>query len=611
FDDYVSREEGTGCVHTAPGHGEEDYYTGLKYGLKPYSPVNEEGKFQGTVDWLNGKDVFIAQDEIVEFLKNKNILLLKEDIQHSYPTCWRCKNALIYRATYQWFLNVDKDSLRQKLLDATETVEWIPQWGKTRISNMIKNRPHWCLSRQRSWGVPLPIFYCNKCGHYLTNVEIIERIRKLFSQYGSNIWFEKDEKFLLEKEYNCQICGSQDFTKGLDIFDVWFESGVSWFAVLPDDPRLSYPCNYYLEGNDQHRGWFQVSLIPSVAINNIPPYKTVLTHGFIITEQGEKISKSADTGKIFSSSYLLKEYGADILRLAVLAWNAPDDLPISRKYLDQVASNYVKIRNTFRFMLANLYDFNPQNHSIEYKNFSFVDKVFYNKMIETLRMIEQHRRQYQFHKIYSLVTNFIIVELSALYFDIVKEKLYTLSSDALSRRSTQNVLWQLLRNFTIALAPVIPHTAEEIYSFSPHKSYPSVHLESWFNVETQDIDRKLLEDWDKIVKVRDEVNKILEELRSKKIIGRSREAEIEIKIKDNSFHQFLNSIHDELADIFLVSKVTFYLDSSLSSDYLIFAKKSDAPKCARCWLHTHSVGKNPRHPTICEKCLSIIEKLTR
>ncbi len=621
LDSFVSKEEGTGCVHTAPGHGEEDYNAGLKYKIEPYSPVDESGRFYGTVDWLNGKDVFAAQKEIVEYLKNHHYLLFSEEIEHSYPVCWRCKEALIFRATKQWFLDVDKHGLRQKLLDEVDKVRWMPSWGKTRMSNMIRNRPHWCLSRQRSWGVPLPIFYCNNCSQELTNVEIMERIQKIFLESGSIAWFEKSEKELLGKQYLCSNCKGSQFTKGDDIFDVWFESGVSWFAVLRGNEKLAYPCDYYLEGSDQHRGWFQVSLIPSVAIFEKAPFKTVLTHSFTVTEKGEKISKSDETGKIFSFNNLLKNYGADVIRLYIMSCDSSDDFVLSKSHLEQVAQNYVKIRNSFRFILANLYDFNPEKHRVFYGNLNFVDKVFYNKTMQLLKNIQPLWEEFQLHKIYSLLSNFIIVDLSALYFDIVKEKLYTLSSDDISRRSAQTVLWFILNKLVLQLAPVLPYTTEDIYSFFPQKQYESVHLltktahrcESELScIEDEEcfkLEEGILEKWDNVMKVRNDVNKILEELRNKKIIGRSREAKITIHIKDKKLLELLQSINEQLEDIFLVSKMELNQNNTIERDYVVYASKYDAPKCERCWLHSETVGKSVDYPDICDKCVQIVQKL--
>lgn len=613
LDTFVSKEEGTGCVHTAPGHGEEDYYAGLRYKIQPYSPVDEDGKFRNTVEWLNGKDVFTSQKEIIEYLKNKGILLFAEEIEHSYPICWRCKNPLIFRATQQWFLDIDKHNLRQRLLEEVEKVEWIPEWGKTRISNMIKNRPHWCLSRQRSWGVPLPVFYCKNCSHELINTEIIERIQGIFYQSGSNIWFEENnEDYLLGKKYQCAKCKGTEFVKGMDIFDVWFESGVSWFVVLVSDEKLSYPCDYYLEGSDQHRGWFQVSLIPSVAIFGKAPYKTVLTHSFTVTEKGEKISKSDETGKIFSFGNILNNYGADVIRLYIASADTTDDFVLSKKHLDHIAQSYVKIRNTFRFILANLYDFNPLHHEVHYENLTFVDKVFYNKMVETVKQVNKYMSQFALHKLYSCVSNFIIVDLSSLYFDIVKEKLYTYYPDDISRRSTQTVFWYLAQNFVVILAPIIPHTAEEIYSFLPQKKYDSVHLANWPDYKNATVDVALLDNWNKILIIRNEANKILEELRNKKVIGRSREAHLKIEVKDFALFNLLSNLSiekDILEDIFLVSKIEVIHNNTLENDFLVYATRYEAPKCERCWLHQETVGKNKDYPDICDKCVQILQKL--
>jgi isoleucyl-tRNA synthetase len=609
LDKFVSKQEGTGCVHTAPGHGEEDFYACAKYNIAPYTPVDKEGKFIGTVDWLNGKDVFEAQKEIVSFLRETGKLLLEEKIEHSYPICWRCKKPLIYRATEQWFLNIDHDNLRQKLIENCERVNWIPAWGKTRITNMIKTRPHWCLSRQRSWGVPLPIFYCKNCSTELTNIEIIQRIQNLFLENGSNIWFEKDENYLLGKEYQCSKCNGKEWKKGEDIFDVWFESAVSWFAVLlgKEKEKLSYPCDYYLEGTDQHRGWFQVSLILSTALFGIPPFKTVFTHGFVVASEGEKISKSSETGKIFNISNLMKNYGADILRLYIFSLDPTDDLPISKEHLDQIAQSYVKIRNTLRFMLANLYDFNPKKDAIEYEKFSFVDKVFFNIFIKTMKEINILWQNYQLHKLYTLISNFIIVELSSQYFDIIKEGLYVLPANSQHRRAIQTVLWEILRGLTIILAPVIPHTAEEVYMAFGVKSFPSVHLENWPNFENTKVDENLISQWHQIVEVRYEVNKVLEELRAKEIIGRSREAVITIETKDASLFELLRKIENELNDIFLVSESHICLNLQMQEKIKVKAEKTKFTKCARCWLHTSDVGSDEKYPDLCKKCISIIQ----
>ncbi len=610
---HVTLEAGTGCVHTAPGHGREDYDVGLKYGLDVYSLVDDRGCFTKDVGSLEGEFVFKADKEIVAMLKEAGRLVALDRIKHSYPHCWRCKRAVIFRATPQWFISMDKTGLRKKALDAIDRVTWIPRRGKKRIYGMIENRPDWCVSRQRAWGVPVAIFYCEKCETLCVDQKIVDRICALFEEHGADIWFEKDAKELLPQDAVCQKCGSKSFIKETDILDVWFDSGVSHAAVLEERENLKWPADLYLEGTDQHRGWFHSSLLTAVGTRGSAPYKSVLTHGFVVDEKGKKMSKSL--GNVVAPKKVIDQHGAEILRLWVSASDYKDDIRISGNILKQLSDAYKKIRNTSRFMLGNLYDFDPSKDAVSYESMPDIDRFALHRLQELIEKTLKSYEEFEFHTIYHALYNYCTLDLSAFYLDILKDRLYTSPPESEERRSAQTVMYIVLNSIVRLVAPVLSFTAEEIWNFMPDwkEKEESIHLASMpvVNEALKDID--LAKKWERLLEVRGEVTKALEEARAKKLIGHSLDAAVTLSADEDLYH-VLNPYADELRSIFIVSKATLvkaksstdaYPDAYRATDIeglAIRVETATGDKCERCWIHDLSVGSNPDHPTICSRC---------
>ncbi|MCK4859604.1 MAG: isoleucine--tRNA ligase, partial [Candidatus Omnitrophica bacterium] len=502
--DFVDLKQGTGCVHIAPGHGVEDYEVGLKYKLPVISPVNEQGKFNSDVLFFKGMNVFEANKVITTRLQDMGMLLpIEEEILHSYPHCWRCKKEVIFRATKQWFIKVDHRNLREKSVGFTNTqIDWVPSWGKKRMASMLLLRPDWCLSRQRYWGVPIPVFYCVDCGKELTGSKILDKIERLIEKEGVEGWFEHSAEEILAKKTVCPKCSCQSFTKGKDILDVWFDSGVSHYAVLQERECLSYPADLYLEGSDQHRGWFQSSLLTAMALNDNSPFKAVLTHGFVVDGEGRKMSKSL--GNVISPQEIINKRGADVLRLWAASADYNEDIKISSAILDSVIQSYRRIRNTVRFLLSNLFDFNPQKDKIDYNKLMEIDKWALLETHILLREVNKGYEKFQFHKVCQLIQNFCTVKMSTLYLDILKDRLYTFAKDSVERRAAQTSLYQILLTLTKVIAPILNFTAEEIWGYIPDAKEESVHLCSWPSLGKR-IDKGLEEKWDRLFEVRTKV----------------------------------------------------------------------------------------------------------
>lgn len=624
--DYVSKEEGTGLVHTAPGHGNEDYLTGLKYKLDMVMPVDSKGNFDSTVAEFKGLNVYDANKLIAEKLKGMGTLLFDTWVTHSYPHCWRCKTPIILRATWQWFMDIDKYDLRKKLLEVVDKkITWIPSAGCERISAMIELRPDWCLSRQRYWGVPIPALVCRKCHKEFLFPEVIDNFANFVAQEGTDSWFTKDIKDFLPKELKCPDCKTKEFSKSSDILDVWFDSGVSHQAVLKKRKELDFPCELYLEGSDQHRGWFQSSLIPAMALDNQPPFKAVLTHGFVVDAQGRKMSKSL--GNVISPQDIIKDYGADILRLWVTASNYNEDIRISSEILSRLAEAYRKIRNTTRFILSNLYDFNPNTDKIGYENLRKLDKWILFRLETVLESVSKTYENFEFYKAYKTIYDFCNEALSMYYLDMVKGRLYTYAANSLPRRAAQSVIYEIINILVRIIAPILSFTAEEIWQYMPketkNSSITSVHLLDWpkqnriFAQEDlikakKDIETELKPIMDLIL----DIAKALEEKRSQGIIGSSFDAKIILLTNDEFRYKYLESLREpELLEILKVSQIeiekTTKLDSSLVSqkysDIAINIKKAEGEKCVRCWNYSISVGKNKTHPKLCQRCQEAIK----
>jgi len=618
--DYVSKEEGTGCVHTAPGHGQEDYLTGQKYNLETIMPVDRKGEFyQDIAVEFKGQHVFGANQNIINRLKKQGSLLHSEEVTHSYPHCWRCKSPIIFRATEQWFMNVNKNNLRKKLLDVVaKKITWVPSAGQERISSMIELRPDWCLSRQRYWGVPIPAIGCSKCGRQFLNPGVIENFARFVSKEGTDCWFQRDIKEFLPKGLECPCCKGQDFMGGSDILDVWFDSGVSHQAVLKRRGELNgSPCELYLEGSDQHRGWFQTSLIPSMAIDEKPPFKAVLTHGFVVDGEGRKMSKSL--GNVISPQDIIKDYGADILRLWVASSDYNEDIRISTEILKRLSEAYRKIRNTARFILSNLYDFNPSNDKIDYKDLKNIDKWILFKLERILEFITRAYESFDFQKAYKEIYDFCNEELSMQYLDMIKGRLYTYAADSQDRRAAQTVIYEILSVLTRIMAPIFVFTAEEMWRYMPKdkkaNSFPSVHLLNWpernatfaqddLVAEDKDIDSHLKY----IIELIPSIAKELEEKRSLGLIGSSFDAQIILLTNKRFCYKYLEGLKEELSEIFKVSRVLIELKEGQEKEVSFTVHKAEGEKCVRCWNWSLSVGEDKDYPDICQRCLGQIRR---
>ncbi|MCP5007993.1 MAG: class I tRNA ligase family protein, partial [Planctomycetes bacterium] len=495
---YVTLSDGTGCVHTAPGHGQDDYVTGLRYNLPILSPVDKSGFFTEEAGIFAKQKISDGNKSVPEKLDELGLLLYKTSLQHSYPHCWRCREPVIFRATEQWFVSLDHSDLRGNVLEEVKKTKWLPPWGEVRMSNMIKDRPDWCISRQRSWGVPIPAFYCSDCKESLLDVAVVNRVRDMFLQHGADCWFYKDSREFLPEGTKCSKCGSTTFEKENDIFDVWFESGSSHHSVLHKRDDLSFPADMYLEGSDQHRGWFQLSLVPSVAAWGCAPFKTVLTHGFVVDEKGEKMSKSL--GNFVSVSDALKELGGDVLRLWTASMEYRNEMNTSPAIIKRMSDSYRRFRNTFRYLLGNICDFDPEKDTIEYEKLWEIDKWALNKTDKLIDSVTSAYELLQFHRVYHTVQNFCVVEMSSFYFDILKDRLYTFSKMSTERRAAQTVLYRINNVLVRLLAPILAYTTEEVWMETKGES-DSVHLADWPEVNGKYIDEELDKRWDKIIKI--------------------------------------------------------------------------------------------------------------
>lgn len=598
--DFVSTTEGTGVVHIAPGHGEEDYEIGLKYGLDIYAPVDDRGRFTEEVENFKGENVFKANQAIISLLRNKGALLWEGKIVHSYPHCWRCKKPIIFRATTQWFLSMSHNDLRRKALEEINQVKWIPAWGRDRIYSMVEGRPDWCLSRQRSWGVPIALFICKRCGSIVVDEILFDKIFSLFKEHGSDIWFKLDTKDLIG-DYKCLKCGSDEFEKEKDILDVWFDSGVSHAAVLEGNPDLNWPADMYLEGSDQHRGWFQSSLIASVGNKGKAPYRMVLTHGFTVDGQGRKMSKSL--GNVISPQDIIKLNGADIIRLWVSAEDYREDMKLSEEILQRLQEAYRKIRNTLRYLLANLYDFDGKDYK---DSLLEIDKWALLRLQKLINKVKKAYEDFEFHQVFHGIYNFCVNDMSAFYLDILKDRLYTFKADSPERRAAQWVLYKIADSLIKLLAPVLSFTAEEAWQHLPFRSSESVFLERMPEVESEFIDEELEARWEKLIEIRDEVNKALEVKRKEKFIGNSLEAKVILQVS-SSLRKFLNPYQDFLPTLFIVSQVEIEdIEAQKSVEYLVKIEKASGQKCQRCWNYSPYVGKL-EVDDVCPKCFNVLK----
>ncbi|MFN3870033.1 MAG: isoleucine--tRNA ligase [Aquificaceae bacterium] len=606
--EFVELSTGTGLVHMAPGHGREDYLVGLRYGLEAFAPVDDEGRFtEDAPQFIRGKRVFEANPLIIEDLRQRGLLLYEGKIKHSYPHCWRCKNPVIFRATPQWFITM-KD-LREKCLEEIEKVEWIPSYGKNRIKSMVENRPDWCISRQRYWGVPITVFYCKACGHALADRSIFERIAHMVenSQEGADIWFEKGVEELLPEGIVCPKCGSKEFIKEEDILDVWFDSGSSHAFVFRK--RSVEKADLYLEGSDQHRGWFQASLLESVASYGEAPYKAVLTHGFTVDEKGRKMSKSL--GNVVSPQEIIKDYGADILRLWVVSEDYTEDVRLGKGIIQRLVEDYKKIRNTIRFLLGNLYDYSPEK-AIAYESLHTFDRWMLSYLQKFLKQVHQYYQSYAFHRVYHLIRNFCSVELSSIYLDVLKDRLYIYGEDSWERRSAQSVLYSLAQALITSIAPFLSFTAEEAWEHL-RKIDPqlpeSVFMFSIPSPREDLIDQELLKDYEYILSLREEVMAAIELARKDKTINHPYEAKVYLWGKNLEIAQ---KHEDYLKYLFTVSYVVF----SEGGDYIrqaeslkevwVGVSRAEGKKCPRCWLY---YPEEEFEGEVCNRCAKVLQRV--
>jgi len=607
--EYVTLEAGTGCVHTAPGHGHDDYLTGLRYGLEIYNPVDDYGRYREDLEFFGGEKVPAVNPQVSAKLAEVGALLGEDKLSHSYPHCWRCKKPIIFRATEQWFISMEANQLRQKALEHINDVQWIPHWGRERIYNMIENRPDWCISRQRSWGVPITVFYCGKCDEALADGKIMHHVADLFEETGSDIWYEKEAKELLPNGTVCPSCGHDDFRKEMDILDVWFDSGVSHAAVVEKREQLKTPADLYLEGSDQHRGWFHSSLLASVGTRDAAPYKAVLTHGFVLDEKGRPMSKSV--GNVVAPEKVIKQYGAEILRLWVATQDYRNDTRVGDAILKQVSEAYRRIRNTARYILGNIHDFDPATDTVADKDLLEIDRRALSRLEELVNRVLKSYESYDFHVLYHAVHNFCSVDMSAFYLDVLKDRLYTSPTESLERRSAQTAMYRILDALTRMMAPVLSFTAEEIWGFIPGEREESVHLAEFPSFEDSLIDNALEEKYERILAVRSDVAKVLELARAEKIIGHSLDARVELAA-DGALADLLKQESAQLACLLIVSQVevTDSLENATTGENLpglkIRVSKADGEKCSRCWNYATTVGDHDDHPEICHRCLQAL-----
>jgi isoleucyl-tRNA synthetase len=605
--DHVTLEAGTGCVHTAPGHGEDDFAVGQRYNLGVLCPVDDQGHFTAEAPGFEGVYYEKGNKLIIEKLQERELLLALKEIQHQYPHDWRTKKPVIYRATEQWFASIDK--FRQEMLEEIKKVAWTPEWGEIRLHNMIAERGDWCISRQRVWGVPIPIFYCRSCNEPLVNEQTIDHVADIFAEEGSNAWFKRDEKSLLPQGTACPKCGHTEFRKETDIMDVWFDSGSSHAGVLQARPELQLPADLYLEGSDQYRGWFNSSLITGVATRGYAPYKGILSHGFTLDAEGRKMSKSL--GNTIDPNQVFNKLGADILRLWVSSVDYQADHRISDNILNQTTEVYRKIRNTLRFLLGNLGHFDPLKDRVAFERLDELDRFALIRLNQMIEKVVKAYDSYEFHVVYQTIHHFCAVEMSAFYLDVIKDRLYANAPQDEARHASQTVLYEVLIAVTKLISPILPHTADEVWRYIPGVELESVQMSELPDVHSELYDEKLEKKWSDFLDVRDEVLKALEEARKEKVIGNSLGAAVHIYPNEETFN--LLSQLNQLDQLFIVSAVKLHSPASQAPEgghrvngVTIQVAVAEGEKCERCWIVTPEVGQSKEYPTLCKRCSNVI-----
>ncbi|MGB4146434.1 MAG: isoleucine--tRNA ligase [Acetomicrobium sp.] len=607
--DYVSLDEGSGCVHTAPGHGAEDFETGIKYDLEIYNPVDGRGYFVPETPLVGGLSLEEGSEKVLEVLKQKGRLLGEGEIMHSYPHCWRCKKPIIFRATNQWFIAVSM--FKEDSLKAISSVQWIPSWGQDRIANMVRERSDWCISRQRIWGVPIPAFYCNDCGELILTSDRIRKVSAKVREHGSDCWWLMETKELLEELAFCPKCNSKSLKKETDIFDVWFDSGTSHLAVLTTRPELKWPATMYLEGSDQHRGWFQTSLLTSVATRGRAPFEMVLTHGFIVDGEGRKMSKSL--GNVVQPQEVIEKYGADILRLWVASTDYRNDIRISETILKNLVESYRRVRNTMRYMLGNLFDFDPHNDSLAPEDMEEIDLWILSKLQGIISKVTRGFEDFEFHVPTFTIHQFCVNELSAFYLDINKDRLYVEAADSKLRRSCQTAMWNIIKTLTLMLSPILSFTTEEVWQHLreiDHTLPESIFLADWPTLDPTLYHESLEEKWERILWLRGAVSRALEAARGQDLIGQSLEACVNIKLDSETA-----KLRDILSPywwkgVFIVSDVNWVdelpeapvVHADEETGVKIAITKACGEKCPRCWMYAPEVAEKG----VCGRCSMVL-----
>ena len=628
--DYVTMDTGTGVVHTAPSHGAEDFITGVKYGLDATSNVDEKGILRNGLPEYTGKRVWDANQPIIDLLKSRGALLHTEKTEHSYPHCWRCHNPVIFRATEQWFISMEtpmpgaksnEDKLRSRTLEDIKRVKWDPAWGEERMSNMIATRPDWCISRQRVWGVPIAVFLCKGCGKPLNDPTVNRKVVELFARSGADSWFTDEPDTIVPAGTKCAHCGSDKFDRETDIFDVWLESGASYLALAANEPTFPWPSDLYLEGGDQYRGWFQSSLLCAMGTRGAPPYKSVVTPGWTLDEKGQAMSKSR--GNDVDPVDIADRLGAEVVRLWVASVDFREDVVGSEQLMLRIAENYRKIRNTFRYILGNLGDFDPQADAVHFENMEALDQYMLRQTLAFAADVRSGYDEFEFHRIYHRLNHFCIVDLSAFYFDVLKDRLYISAPKSQGRRSAQTAIWRIGEALVRLLAPIMSFTAEEVWDYLPKivGRPESVHLALFPSVaeilvdverastESGSIPLSSGEDWTTLRSVRDEVLKALEDARNNKLIGTGLEAQVAIASSE-PVYSVLARHAEQLRYLFIVSAVTLSQGSGNGTGSLhVEIKKADGLKCERCWNYSTRVGEDKAHPTVCERCSAVLKEI--
>jgi len=610
--DYVTLDAGTGAVHTAPGHGSDDFNTGIRYGIDIYAPVGPGGHFLETVELFGGQRVFDANPKIEQALKERGRLWHRETFQHSYPHCWRCHNPVIFLATSQWFIRMDGEpviggkTLREAALEAIDRdVTWIPAWGHDRIFNMLVNRPDWCISRQRAWGVPIPAIDCATCGEALLTSSLVAHAASVFDEYGADAWYERPTEEFIPEGLACPGCGGTTFERERDILDVWFDSGASHEAVLPFRDELTWPADIYLEGSDQHRGWFQSSLLVGLGTRGRPPYRAVLTHGFVIDVDGRKMSKSL--GNTIAPQEVIKESGAETLRLWVASSDFRDELRVGKQILQRVVEAYRKIRNTCRYLLANIYDFDPATDMVPLESMEEVDRYALARYGEVARDVLKAYDAYDFPGIFQRLNQLTTVDLSAFYADVSKDRLYTFAATSAERRSAQTAMYVMADGLARLLAPILPVTAEEMWKHLGTRDEASVHLAHFPTAESVEklLDPPLVRRWERLIAIRDEVNRALEVARQEKTIGNSLGAHVVLRAR-GAAAGLLESCRNDLPMLFIVSQLDFESADGEGPEVEVIVTKATGEKCARCWRIVPATSKNQLTEGLCERCMDAL-----